>query len=150
MKCIDNFLQEDMLIVRPTIYIYLDKEKYTDVTNKGILLDKDYISCYLKRLPNIPQYTEFLSKTDLISIAIFKLRKIENQKVKLIAANISGLDNNEIPLKKDHIITQLQRKYSSYIDVCYKDMIPLDKLPRIDLYLSKRFVPGFVCKVIKS
>lgn len=148
MKIIDKFLQEDMLIVRPSIYIYVNKDLCSDLVNKGISLDKDYISCYLKRLPDTPEYTDFLTQTNAVRITLFKLRKIKDQKVKLVPVNISGV--SEIDIKKDHIITQLQRKYNEYLNVCYKDKIPLEKLPRIDLYLEKKFLPGFVCKVLKS
>lgn len=147
MNIIDKFLQEDMLIVRPSIYIYVDKDKCVDLVNKGISLDKDYISCYLKRIPDMPEYTEFINQTYPVRITISKLRKINDQKIKLVAVNISGI--SEIDIKKDHIITQLQRKYEEYLNVCYKDKIPLSDIPRIDLYLENRFLPGFVCKVLK-
>ena len=146
MNIIDKFLQEDMLIVRPSVFIYVDKDKCKDVVNKGISLNDNYISCYLKRIPNIPEYTEFLTLNNPIRITICKLKKINDQKVKLIAKNISGVD--EIDIKKDHIITQLQRKYEHYLDVCFKDKIPLENMPRIDLYLEKKILPGFVCKVL--
>ena len=51
MKIIDMFLREDFLIVRPSIFFYIDKEKSNDLLNKGMKLDKDYLSCYLRRLP---------------------------------------------------------------------------------------------------
>ena len=51
MKIIDQFLQEDLLIVRPSVYIYVEKDKCSQLLNKGLILDKDYIPCYIKRLP---------------------------------------------------------------------------------------------------
>lgn len=142
---IDKFLKEDMLIVKPSVFIYVNKDKCQDVINSGIKLDNDFISCYLKRLPE-DVYQDFLANVHPIRITLSRLKKIKDQKVKLIARNISG--DPEIKLHDDGMITKLQRKYSSYLDVCYRDKIPLEQLPRIDLYLSERFLPGFVCKVL--
>ena len=142
---IDKFLKEDMLIVKPSVFIYIDKEQSQNVFNHGIKLNKDFISCYLTRLPE-DVYEDFLGTVVPVRITLSRLKKIKNQKIKLIAKNIAGVD--EIPIDRDDIITKLQKKYGSYLDVCYRDKIPLEDLPRIDLYLSKCFVPGFVCKIL--
>lgn len=147
MNIIDRFLSEDMLIVKPSVFIYVNKDKCNDVLNNGIRLDDDHISCYLKRLPD-DNYSDFLQNVTPVRITLSRLKKIKDQKVKLIAKNISGIDP-DIPLDKDDIIIKLQKKYSSYLDVCYRDNIPLEKLPRIDLYLSNKFLPGFVCKILQ-
>lgn len=149
MKIIDKFLQEDMLVVRPAIFIYIDKEKCQDLVNKGIILDKPYISCYLKRLPDNSQYQGFLEKCAPVRITLHALRKIKDQKVVLKCVNISSIPEDEIKLTQDHLILQLQRKYANYLNTCYKDNVPLENLPRIDLYLEKHYLPGFVCKILK-
>jgi len=149
MNIIDRFLQEDMLIIRPAIFIYIDKEKCHDLINKGIALDKPYISCYLKRIPDIEQYQGFLEKCSPVRITLHALKKIKDQKVTLKCVNITGIPENEIKLNQEHLILKLQRMYANYLNTCYKDMVPLENLPRIDLYLEKQFLPGFVCKILK-
>ena len=149
MKIIDRFLQEDMLIVRPSIFIYVNKDLAQNLVNTGMKLDKPYISCYLKRLPEeSDDYKEFMENVKPVRITLLKLHKINDQKVSLKCVNISDSEKQIFSPKEDHIITKLQRKYESYIQTCYKDHIPLENLPHIDLYLEKRFLPGFVCKVL--
>jgi hypothetical protein len=112
-------------------------------------LDKPYISCYLKRLPeDSDDYREFMENVRPVRITLLKLNRINDQKVSLKCVNISDSEKQLFSPKEDHIITKLQRKYESYIQTCYKDHIPLEDLPHIDLYLEKKFLPGFVCKVL--
>jgi len=149
MKIIDNFLQEDMLIVRPSIFIYVNKDLCENLVNTGMKLNKPYISCYLKRLPEeSDDYKEFMLNVRPVRITLLKLNRINDQKVTLKCVNISDSEKQVFSPKEDHIITKLQRKYESYIQTCYKDHIPLENLPHIDLYLEKQFLPGFVCKVL--
>ena len=149
MKIIDQFLKEDLLIVRPSVYIYVEKDKCSQLLNKGLILDKDYIPCYIKRLPEkSEEYRTFMENVNPVRITLFKLKRVTDQKIKLKCVNVSGIETQEFYPKDDHIITKLQRKYSSYLDTCYKDKVPLENLPRVDLYLEKRFLPGFVCKVL--
>ncbi len=149
MRIIDKFLQEDMLIVRPAIFIYVNKDLCQNLIQTGMKLDKPYISCYIKRLPEqSPEYRSFMENVRPVRITLMKLNKINDQKVKLKCVNISDCKEQEFTPKQDHIITRLQRKYDSYIETCYKDHVPLENLPHIDLYLEKQILPGFVCKVL--
>ena len=149
MNIIDKFLQEDMLVVRPSIFIYVNKDLCQNLVNTGMKLDKPYISCYLKRLPEeSDDYREFMQNVRPVRITLLKLNRINDQKVSLKCVNISDSEKQILTPKEDHIITKLQRKYESYIETCYKDHVPLENLPHIDLYLEKRFLPGFVCKVL--
>jgi len=150
MEVIDQFLQEDMLVIRPSIFFYVDKKAAQQVIDNGVTLDKDYISCYLKRIPQLPAYQAFLDNNYPVRLTLKKLQKIRDQKVKLKPVNISqGLQTDEeISLKDEGRITALQQKYDSYLNTCYNDSIPLEHIPHIDLYLSGRFLPGFVCKVL--
>lgn len=146
MNIVDKFLSEDMLIIKPSVFLYVEKDQCANVINHGIKLNKDYISCYLKRLPEFC-YPEFLQNVYPIRITLSRLKKIKDQKIKLVPKNISGVD--EIKLNDDDLIIKLQKKYNNYLDVCYKDKLPLEEIPHIDLYLSNRFLPGFVCKVLR-
>ena len=149
MRIIDKFLQEDMLIVRPSIFIYVNKDLCKTLIQTGMKLDKPYISCYIKRLPeHSEEYRSFMENVRPVRITLMKLSKINDQKVTLKCVNISDSKEQEFSPKQDHIITRLQRKYDSYIETCYKDHVPMENLPHIDLYLEKQILPGFVCKVL--
>lgn len=145
---IDNFLNEDLLITKPSLFIYIDKSKCDDVVKSGINLSDKIVSAYLLRLPeNNGMYDHFLENNYPVQITLSRLNKIKDQNVKLTPVNID-IDPNKKITEDD--IRNLKKKYSNYLSICYKDHIPLKNIPHIDIEFSKSFIPGFVCKVLKN
>ena len=149
MNPIDKFLQEDMLITRPSVFIYVSKQDKDGVINRGIRISNGKIDAYLNRLPeDAPQYREFLANNYPVRLTLSKLRKIKNQIVKLHTKHMDGCD--KLDLRDDETLHKLIKKYSEYLNCCYKDGIPLHELPHIELFFSGGEIPGFVCKVLDT
>ena len=149
MNAIDKFLQEDMLITRPSVFIYVSKKDKDGVINRGIRISDGKIDAYLNRLPDdCPQYKEFLDNNFPVRLTLSKLRKIKNQIVQLHTKNMDGCE--KLDLKDDDVLQKLIKKYSEYLNTCYKDGIPLHELPHIELFFSRGEIPGFVCKVLDT
>lgn len=146
MDIIDRFLQEDMLITRPSVFVYINKNDKDNVQNNGIIVNGK-ISAYLTRLPE-ESYPEFLSTHYPVRLTLSKFKKIKDQIIQCVAKNIDGVD--KIDYEDDSILEKLNKKYACYLTICYKDHIPIEELPHIDLYFSKGIIPGFVCKVLDT
>lgn len=145
----DNFLKEDMLITRPCVFIYVEKKNRSNIVNDGIHLGDGKIDAYLTRLPDdCPTYQEFLSTHLPVRLTLSKLRKIKNQIVQVIA---KGMDEaRKLDLRDDDKLNKMIKKYGEYLNTCYKDGIPLNNLPHIELRFSGNLIPGFVCKVLDA
>ena len=148
-RVIDRFLQEDMLITRPSVFIYVSKQDKDGVINNGIRVPNGKINAYLTRLPDdCTQYQEFLSTNFPVRLTLSKLRKIKNQIVQLHTKNMDGCE--KLDLREDDLLQKLIKKYSEYLNTCYKDGIPMYELPHIELYFSGGIIPGYVCKVLDT
>lgn len=145
---INKFLNEDMLITKPSVFIYIPKDKVENVIKNGIQLSDKRISAYLSRLPETNGvYSDFLDNNYPVQITFSRLKKIKDQTVKLIPVNIDIEPGKKIT---EDILRNLKKKYSSYLNICYNDHIPLKDIPHIDIVFSNSFIPGFVCKVLKN
>jgi len=148
MRVIDRFLKEDLLVTRPSMFIYISKDIKDPNSIDGIRLDSSgKVNAYLTRLPEDGSYKEFLDSHYPVRITLSKLRKIKNQLVKLNPKNLDGAE--KLDLKDDSTLDKLIKKYRSYLDTCYKDHIPLEDLPHIEMYFSSGVIPGFSCKVLE-
>lgn len=149
MDIINKFLSEDMLISRPSVFIYINKKDKPKVINDGIHLSSGIINAYLTRLPeNCPQYSEFLENHCPVRLTLSKLKKIKSQIIQVIAKKMD--EAGKLDLKDDNVLDKMIKRYSSYLDTCYKDRIPLEEIPHIELRFSGNFIPGFVCKVLDN
>lgn len=145
---INKFLNEDMLITKPSMYIYISKDKVNNVVKNGIQLSDNRVSAYLSRLPETNgEYEDFLDNNYPVQITFNRLKKIKDQNIKLIPVNIDIDPKEKIT---EDILRNLKKKYSSYLNICYNDHIPLKDIPHIDIIFSKSFIPGFICKVLKN
>lgn len=146
---IDKFLSEDLLITKPAVYIYVEKDKYDNVVKNGIVLSGKTVKAYLNRLPeNNGAYDEFLQNNYPVQLTMNRLKKIKDQDVDLEPQNIdmpSGCKKID-----EDILNKLKKKYASYLDICYNDHIPIDQIPHINITFSKSFIPGFACKILKN
>lgn len=149
MDIINQFLKEDMLITRPSVFIYIDNKDRDKVINNGIHLGTGSIDAYLTRLPeDCDTYKEFLSTHTPIRLTLSKLRKIKSQVIRLIPRHMD--EALKIDLKDDASLDKLIKRYGEYLTTCYKDKIPLDRIPHIEMHFSGSFIPGFVCKVLDT
>ena len=149
MDIINQFLKEDILITRPCVFIYVEKQKRDKVINNGIHLGDGKIDAYLTRLPeDCPVYQKYLSVYSPVRITLSKLRKIRSQAVKLNPVHMD--EAIKLDLKDDNVLNKLIKRYSEYLNTCYKDGISMDKLPHIEMRFSGSFIPGFVCKVLDT
>lgn len=147
MNVIDRFLKEDMLIVKPSVFIYINKKDKYNVINNGINVRDGKISAYLTRLPE-SVYPNFLRDHYPVRVTLSKLKKIKGQIVHCKAKNIDGVD--DFNYRDSDLLDKLIKKYSHYLNVCYKDNIPMEDIPHLDIYLSSGLLPGFVCKVLDT
>lgn len=149
MNVIDKFLQEDMLITKPSVFIYVSKKDRDNVVNNGITISDGKIDAYLTRLPDdCDIYRRFLEDHYPVRLTLSKLRKIKNQIIQVVPKRIDGTE--KLDLRDDDVLDKIIKKYSSYLSTCYKDGIPLNELPHIELRFSSGFIPGFVCKVLNT
>jgi len=149
MDIINQFLKEDMLITRPCVFIYVEKQDKSKIVNDGIHLGDGRINAYLTRLPDdCPAYQEFLSTHLPVRLTLSKLRKIKSQIVQVIAKRMD--EANKLDLRDDDKLDKMIKRYGEYLNTCYKDGVPLDDLPHIELRFSGNFIPGFVCKVLDT
>ena len=150
MNVIDRFLQEDMLITKPSVFIYISKDCKDDVSNYGIRVSDGKVNAYLTRLPeDCDCYRQFLDTHYPVRLTLSKLRKIKDQIVQLVPKKIDFV-TDKIDLKDDDQLEKIIKKYGHYLDVCYKDSIPLEELPHIEMFFSGGLVPGFVCKILST
>jgi hypothetical protein len=149
MDIINQFLQEDMLITRPSVFIYIENYNRNKVINDGIYLGDGKIDAFLTRLPeDCEHYQKFLSTHSPVRITLSKLKKIRSQIVKLIPKKMDAAI--KMDLKDDNNLDKLIKKYSCYLNTCYKDGISIENLPHIEMRFSGGFIPGFVCKVLDT
>ena len=54
----------DMLIIKPSLYVYLSKDKLVDAKENGLRADEqNQLHAYFTRIPeNIDKYSEYLEK----------------------------------------------------------------------------------------
>ncbi len=147
MNALDRFLQEDMLITRPSVFVYISKDDKDNVINKGISVKDGKISAYLNRLPE-SVYGEFLSTHYPVRLTLSKFKKIKDQLIQCIAKNIDGVD--KIDYTNDDLLEKIIRKYEYYLKTCYDSHVPMENLPHIDIYVSGGILPGFICKVLDT
>lgn len=147
MNAIDRFLKEDFLITRPSLFVYINKKDRSGVQEKGISVKDGKISAYLTRLPE-DAYQDFMVDHFPVRITLSKLKKIKDQIVQCLARNIDGYD--KFDYRDDDLLEKLIKKYTEYLNICYKDHIPIEQLPHMDLYFSGGVLPGFVCKVLDT
>lgn len=147
MNAFDKFLKEDMLIVRPSVFLYIDKNDKYNAQEKGISVNNGKISAFLTRLPE-SSYGDFLETHYPVRLTLSKLKKIKDQIIRCVAKNIDGVDTFDY--KDDSILNKLIKKYTHYLSICYQDHIPIEDLPHIDLYFSKGIIPGYVCKILDT
>lgn len=145
MNIVDKFLQEDMLITRPSVFIYINKKDSNGVQEKGISVKDGKISAYLTRLPE-SSYSDFLKDHYPVRITLSKLKKIKDQVIQCVAKNIDGID--KFDYRDDDLLQKLIKKYTEYLNICYKDHVAIEELPHMDLYFSGGIVPGFICKIL--
>lgn len=149
MDPIDRFLQEDMLITRPCVFIYVDRKDKDKVVNRGIFLGDGKVDAYLTRLPeDCPCYQKFLSTHFPVRMTLSKLRKIKSQNVQLTPVHMDQLGKMDI--RDDDVLDKMIKKYSEYLNICYKDGIPMSELPHIEMRFSGSTIPGFVLKVLDT
>lgn len=149
MDIITKFLKEDMLISRPSVFIYINRKDKPNVVNDGIHLSNGIVNAYLTRLPDdCSTYQEFLSTHLPVRLTLSKLRKIKSQIIQVIAKQMD--EANKLDLKDDDKLNKMIKRYGEYLNTCYKDGIPLNDLPHIELRFSGNFIPGFVCKVLDA
>lgn len=149
MDIINQFLKEDMLITRPCVFIYVEKQNKDKVINNGIHLGDGKINAYLTRLPDdCPTYQNFLSAHFPVRITLSKLRKIRSQIIRVIPRNMD--EANKLDLRDDDKLDKMIKRYSEYLNTCYKDGISMEELPHIEMRFSGSFIPGFVCKVLDT
>lgn len=149
MDIITKFLKEDMLISRPSVFIYINRKDKPNVVNDGIHLSNGIVNAYLTRLPDdCSTYQEFLSTHLPVRLTLSKLRKIKSQIIQVIAKQMD--EANKLDLKDDDKLDKMIKRYDEYLNTCYKDGIPLNDLPHIELRFSGNFIPGFVCKVLDA
>lgn len=149
MDIITKFLKEDMLISRPSVFIYINRKDKPNVVNDGIHLSNGIVNAYLTRLPeNCPQYTEFLGSHFPVRLTLSKLKKIKSQIIQVIAKKMD--EAGKLDLRDDNVLDKMIKKYATYLDTCYRDERPLDDIPHIELRFSGNFIPGFVCKVLDT
>ena len=135
----------DMLITKPSIYLYINKNNIEAAKNGNITTDDHgNLNCYFTRIPeSLKKYSDFLSKNTCVKIQLNKLKRIKDQKIKMTAFNIEGYDNLDV----DDI--EKIASNNNFFYEYYKQGYELDKIPHIILWCQDKKLPAFAYKVIE-
>ena len=132
----------DMLIVKPYLYVYVERDKIDDVRKKG-LSTGDGLQAFFTRLPE-SQYPEYLQTHTPVKISAAKLSKIKGQKVVIKPVNF---DYPKDSLGEDDIQKILEKHRDKLLSM-FKTKSEISSLPRVDIIFSDEFIPAFTIKVL--
>lgn len=135
----------DMLITKPSIYLYV-KNEYIEAAKDGqINTDSDgKLHCYFTRIPeSLKKYSDFLSHNSCVKIQLNKLKRIKDQQIKMSAFNIEGYDNLDV----DDI--EKIASNNNFFYEYYKQGYELEKIPHIILWCQAKKLPSFSYKVLE-
>ena len=103
------------------------------------------IKCYFTRVPeSIESYSKFLEEHSTVKIAINKLNKIKNQRIRLIPTN---LPNYQKDLTRQDILGLV--KQNSHFFKFFETESDISKIPHVSLWLENGVLPSFTYKVIE-
>lgn len=134
----------DMLISKPAIYFYINKE-YSDAAKSGeVNTDANgNLHCYFTRIPeSLDKYSQFLTTHNCVKIQLNKLRRIKDQKIKIYPFCIEGYDN----LTFDDV--EKIASNNNFFYRYYKQGCELEKIPHIILWCESKKLPSFSYKVL--
>ena len=132
----------DMLITKPSIYLYV-KNEYIEAAKDGqINTDSDgKLHCYFTRIPeSLKKYSDFLSHNSCVKIQLNKLKRIKDQKIKIYPFCIEGYDN----LTFDDV--EKIASNNNFFYRYYKQGCELEKIPHIILWCESKKLPSFSYK----
>lgn len=134
----------DMLIIKPSLFVYKKKDEIDDIKQNGININDNNIISFFSRLPE-KHFSKFLEDRELIKILINKLKRIKDQKIRINPFNLKDYDSN-----KSISIDELQ-------DICKNtkelfnayDNKNISNIPYATIWMEKKHIPLFCLKFVE-
>jgi len=136
----------DMIIRRPYLFYYIPINTIDQVKNNGIKSSKGIDSFFI-RIPNLPQYRDYLKDHVPVKISVSKLVK-SSKKIKVVGINFPGKSDIEVPLNEEKL-TKLVN-YSDKFYKCFEKCDSLDNVPIARIMFSDGILPAFTFKVLDN
>ena len=85
----------DMLIVKPSLFAYIQNEKIKDAMTNGISAPNNQIKVFFTRIPEHSEhYQDFITQHSPLKIMFSKLKRIKDQMVRIHPINLDGYDKS--------------------------------------------------------
>jgi hypothetical protein len=161
---------EDLLISKPNLYTYIDRENLGIIDKLGIptpeyidaKLEKfktvlqnlrhpspNYhkcILCFFCRVPqDLPTSPSFLERFSPVRILLNRIKR-SNEDFKMLSCNFPNNSNSELNEDDIHKLCQKEALFYNYFKNS-KHPFFLD-VPMIAIQCTKGFLPGFSCKIL--
>ena len=134
----------DMLITKPSLFIYIQNEKIDDTIANGITSFDKQLHAYFVRIPEKSEsYQEFIRQYSPIRIMVSKLKNIKDQAIKILPINLPEYQNSltEDDIKKICKNTELFTPFFNRGD-------SIDKIPHAIISTSSGVIPAFCLKAL--
>lgn len=134
----------DMLIVKPSLYAYIENDKIKNAIENGISSDDKTIKVYFTRIPEKSEYYQnFVNSYSPVKILISKLKRIKDQMVKINPVNLPKYQNS---LTEDDILEIV--KNSKFLSSFFHRGEKLENIPHAVISTQTGIIPAFCLKVL--
>ena len=132
----------DMLIVKPSLYAYLENDKIKDAMTNGISAPDGKIKVFFTRIPeHAEQYQDFISQNSPIKIMLSKLKRLKDQ---MATINPVGVDGYDKSLTEDDVKEICGN--GKYFATKFSQGIGLDDIPHAIITTQSGSIPPFCLK----
>lgn len=146
LSSLDNHPNIDMLISKPSLYVYIPNDQLQKAKTVGIQADPHHIiPAYFTRIPEtISHYTNYLKSHTAIKIMVSKIKNIKDQKIIIKSINVKGAGET----LDDKDIRKIAKKNKYFFDF-FTSGKSLQEIPHAIIYVEKGILPSFTYKIIK-
>jgi len=136
----------DMLIIKPGLYVYISNDQIEDIKKNGLKADSNNeIHALFTRIPhNVQRYESYLSDHSAIKIMVSKLKRVKDQKIKIKPFNIPNF-NDSIGEDELQDIANKNGFFFKY----FQRGDDIKNIPHAIIWLEDGILPPFTFKVIE-
>ena len=134
----------DMIIQKPALYVYIQKEDLDSAKEKGIKASSEdgFFHCYFSRIPQgNPAYYDYLKDRVCVRIPLSKLKKFQDPNLTIIPVNFD--------IGKDRLSAHDIEDYSQRNKLLYRFFKydkNLEEIPHVAIKTTNNILPAFVLK----
>jgi hypothetical protein len=132
----------DMLIIKPSLYAYLQNDKIQDVMKNGIPVSNGQLKVFFTRIPeHAEEYHDFVSQNSPIKIMISKLKRLKDQMIRIDPVGIDGYNKS---LTEDDVKEICGN--GKFFATKFLHGVDIDEIPHAIIATRGSVIPAFCLK----